>query len=151
MVSFYEAVKLALQRYTDFRGRSTKAEFWWWVLFYYGANIGAAVIDSFLTAGVLGILVFLGLIIPYWAVAVRRLHDTNRSGWWILVGLLPLVGIILLLVFFLQPSNTWETNKYNNISSYSEESKPQYCPQCGSTVRLNSTFCALCGHSIEAH
>ena len=99
MVSFSDAVKLGFQGYTDFRGRSIRAEFWWWLLFFYGVHTGAWLIDSFLTGGILGILVFLGLIIPYWVVAVRRLHDTNRSGWWILVGLIPLVGIILLLVF----------------------------------------------------
>ena len=150
MVSFSDAVKLGFQGYADFRGRSIRAEFWWWLLFYYGVHTGAWLIDSFLTGGVLGILVFLGLIIPYWAVAVRRLHDTNRSGWWILVGVVPFVGAVLLLVFFLLPSTTQKTNSYSNISSYPEESKPQYCPQCGSAIRLNSIFCAVCGDSTEA-
>ena len=81
MVSFSDAVRLGFQRYSDFRGRSAKAEFWWWMLFYYGVNIGASLIDSVLTRGVRGILVFLGLIIPYLSVAIRRLHDITRAGW----------------------------------------------------------------------
>ncbi|SVA70230.1 uncharacterized protein METZ01_LOCUS123084 [marine metagenome] len=111
MVSFPDAVKLGFQRCIEFTGRSTRAEYWWWSLFYLIAIFTTALIDGLI--GMYGILYwisFVGLLIPCWAVLVRRLHDTNKTGLWSLLVFVPFGGLILL-VFALQASDIG-TNKY---------------------------------------
>ncbi len=106
-------------RYADFNGKASRSEYWYYVLFYFIISIALAVIDSNLinptlgimavgdTAGRVGVLGFifsLALFIPSIAVAVRRLHDTGRTGWWLLISLIPLIGILVLLFFLIQKS-----------------------------------------------
>lgn len=102
-MGFTEAVRTVLtERYADFQGRAARPEYWWFVLFNLLVNIAIGIIAGILgeTVGsILSLLVMLALIIPGIAVTVRRLHDTDRSGWWILIALVPLVGAIVLLVF----------------------------------------------------
>lgn len=98
-MSFQEAVKVCLSKYADFNGRATRAEYWWFFLFV----ILAGAILSMLARPLAGVF-YLGTLLPWLAVAVRRLHDTDRSGWWLLVGFVPVVGTIVLLVFFTQKS-----------------------------------------------
>lgn len=70
------------------------------ILFYILIAVGLAIVESIVgSPGFLGMLLALGLLLPSIAVAVRRLHDTERSGWWLLIGFVPLVGGIVLLVF----------------------------------------------------
>ena len=91
-MSFVTAIKSGFANYLNFKGRATRSEFWWWTLF--------AVIVQILTTGfgdIAGIL-SLAILLPSIAAQIRRLHDTNRRGWWMLV---PIVS----LVFLLQPSN----------------------------------------------
>jgi uncharacterized membrane protein YhaH (DUF805 family) len=111
-VSFQEAVRTCLQRrYAEFGGRSRRSEFWFFVLFSAIVRTIANVIDAILhignanTGGPVSALVFLALLVPSLAVSVRRLHDTGRSGWWLLIALIPLVGIILLIVWWTQESH----------------------------------------------
>jgi uncharacterized membrane protein YhaH (DUF805 family) len=96
-----------LKKYADFTGRAPRAEYWWFVLFTIIGQIVALSLDSILgmsqTVGPYGpilCLYALALLIPSIAVGARRLHDTDRSGWWLLIGLIPLIGAIVLLVFF---------------------------------------------------
>ena len=96
---------MALKKYATFSGRARRKEYWFFVLFYVLISIVATVIDSMtgsfdptMGMGMLGLLVALALLIPSLAVAVRRLHDTDRSGWWVLLCLIPLIGGIWLLV-----------------------------------------------------
>ncbi|HLI65618.1 MAG TPA: DUF805 domain-containing protein [Caulobacteraceae bacterium] len=89
-----------LRKYVDFNGRAGKAEFWWFVLFYVVVYVVVAIIGGLIHVPALAGLVVLGLFLPNLAVAVRRLHDTNRSGWMYLIGLIPLVGFILLIVWW---------------------------------------------------
>lgn len=95
----------ALKKYAVFSGRSRRKEYWFFVLWYTIIIIGLGILDSILgtqTAkgiGLLGTLYGLALLIPSLAVTVRRLHDTGRTGWWILIGLIPILGWIVLLVF----------------------------------------------------
>ena len=82
-----------LKKYTEFSGRASRKEFWlfglWnWVIFFVLSLI----------IPILGSFYFLGILLPYWAVWVRRLHDTNRTGYWILISFIPLVGVIGMLV-----------------------------------------------------
>jgi uncharacterized membrane protein YhaH (DUF805 family) len=90
-----------LKKYVTFSGRARRTEYWMFLLFSVIASIVLSVVDGVIgTAPVLGALYSLGVLLPSLAVSVRRLHDTDRSGWWLLLGLIPLVGPIALLVFF---------------------------------------------------
>ncbi len=106
----------ALRKYAVFSGRARRREYWFFVLFYVLISIGLAIIDAVagLRIGEVGLLqglYGLAVLIPGLAVAVRRLHDTGRTGWWLLIILIPLIGAIVLLVFMFLDSEPGE-NKY---------------------------------------
>jgi uncharacterized membrane protein YhaH (DUF805 family) len=101
----------AMQRYFEFSGRSSRSEFWFFMLIYFIIYIVAALIDGFVFGtwqgqgfGILTLIVALVHLIPGLAVAVRRLHDTDRRGWWIFIALVPLIGTIWLIVLYCLPS-----------------------------------------------
>jgi uncharacterized membrane protein YhaH (DUF805 family) len=96
-----------LRKFADFSGRARRAEYWWFYLLVIVGYLMASIIDSLMgldgTVGPYGIitLVFgLAMLLPSIAAGVRRLHDTDRSGWWMLIAFVPLVGVIVLLVVF---------------------------------------------------
>jgi uncharacterized membrane protein YhaH (DUF805 family) len=98
----------ALKKYAVFSGRSRRMEYWYFVLFNIIVGIVLGAIDgllgtrgSVMGAGLLSGIYGLAILIPSLAVTVRRLHDIDRSGWWILIALVPLIGSIVLLVFAL--------------------------------------------------
>lgn len=108
-MDWYVAV---LKKYAAFSGRARRSEFWYFTLFNVLITIVLAIVDFETTRiGALTALYGLAVLIPGLAVEVRRLHDTNRSGWWLFIAFVPLVGAILLLVFFVQDSQTGE-NRY---------------------------------------
>jgi uncharacterized membrane protein YhaH (DUF805 family) len=101
-----------LKKYAKFDGRARRKEYWMFVLFNVLIAFGLGIIEALIgTGGFLGAVYALAVFIPNLAVAVRRLHDTGRSGWFLLIGLIPLVGVIVLIVFFVQDSqpgsNKW--------------------------------------------
>ncbi|MDP1616237.1 DUF805 domain-containing protein [Phenylobacterium sp.] len=103
-----EAVKYGLANYVNFEGRTGRATFWWWTLAVFLAAVVAGILDEALGAGGIepfGLLLVLGTFLPHLAMAVRRLHDTGRSGWWLLIVLIPLIGMLVLIFFYVQPSN----------------------------------------------
>ena len=117
-MQFHEAVSSGFKNYINFSGRATRSEFWYWTLFVSIVLILIAILEaSFFVATIsddgahpTGQVSFygtpitsiwaLGTFLPGLAVAVRRLHDTDRRGWWYLIGLIPLVGSIILIVFY---------------------------------------------------
>lgn len=100
-MSFGEAISSGFSNYVGFAGRAPRSEFWYWVLFVFILTILASVIDNAIIGmPIVGTIVSLGLLLPGIAVSVRRLHDIDRTGWWILIGLVPLVGAILLLIWY---------------------------------------------------
>lgn len=107
-----------LKKYAVFNGRARRQEFWTFLLFNLLALIVLVSIDGAVGladqsgAGLLSGLYALAVLIPGLAVAVRRLHDTNHSGWWLLVGVVPLVGVIILLIFLVRDSDGGE-NQYD--------------------------------------
>ena len=104
-MSFPDAVRHVLSHYADFSGRARRSEYWWFALFNLLVNLAAQLVDnSFNTTPLFELLVTLGLFVPALAVGVRRLHDIGRSGWWLLIGLIPLVGFIILIVWFVGDS-----------------------------------------------
>jgi uncharacterized membrane protein YhaH (DUF805 family) len=106
-MSFSEAVNSVLRQYATFRGRARRAEYWWFVLFSMLVSLVAGIIDAVLGTtmqsgvGFVGLVASLALLLPSLAVAVRRLHDTDRSAWWLLIALVPVAGAVVLLVFML--------------------------------------------------
>lgn len=97
----------AFRRYAEFSGRSRRRAYWFFVLFNLIVSFVLAGVDAALMgpdSGLLLPLYGLAALIPGIAVSVRRLHDIGRSGWWLLIGLIPLVGAIVLLVFYVQDS-----------------------------------------------
>jgi uncharacterized membrane protein YhaH (DUF805 family) len=92
-----------LKNYAGFSGRARRKEYWMFFLFNVIASGVLWVLDALVgTAPFLGGLYFLAVVIPGIAVTVRRLHDTGRSGWWLLIVLVPVIGSIALLVFMAQ-------------------------------------------------
>ncbi len=110
-MSFADAVRTCLSKYADFSGRARRSEYWYFFLFNVLVGIVASVLDNVLGtetgsgSGVIGGLASLALLLPSIAVGARRLHDISRSGWWLLIGLIPLVGWIVLIVWFVQDSH----------------------------------------------
>ncbi|MGC4837224.1 DUF805 domain-containing protein [Micromonospora vinacea] len=111
-MSFGAAIKSVFNQYVGFSGRARRSEYWWFALFTILVSIVTAILDSALgltfvegsTTGFIGLIASLALLLPSLAVAVRRLHDTDRTGWWLLIALVPFVGAIVLLVFFVLDS-----------------------------------------------
>jgi uncharacterized membrane protein YhaH (DUF805 family) len=107
-MNFGEAIKYGFSHYADFQGRSQRSGYWYWALF--GALVSFALnvlaggkTDNFF--GILGTVVSLGLFLPSLGYAVRRLHDINKSGWFVLFALIPFVGWIFLLVWYVKDSD----------------------------------------------
>ena len=99
--------------YANFEGRATRSEFWYFVLYILVITMVAKLIDVLFLNSMLGIashygatqLIFaLLLLIPYLAISVRRLHDIGKSGWWLLIGLVPIIGLFVLIYFYIQES-----------------------------------------------
>ena len=96
----------ALKKYADFSGRARRKEYWFFVLFNIIISVVLTVCDVFMgtysaaaSIGILTGIYTLAVLIPGIAVSVRRLHDTGRSGWWLLIVLVPLIGALVLLIF----------------------------------------------------
>ena len=110
---------IALKKYATFSGRSQRSEYWYYLLFYLIIYVVLILVDGMIGTtsksgiGILSGIFALGMLLPSLAVAVRRLHDTGRTGWWILINFIPLIGFIVLLVFFVQDSESG-ANKYGD-------------------------------------
>ncbi len=111
-MQFGEAISDGFSKYATFSGRSSRSAYWWWTLFYVLVIIGASIVDALINTAVIGGLIALAFIIPNLAVLVRRLHDVDHSGWWVLIGLIPLLGPIVLIVFACTASEP--PNKYGD-------------------------------------
>jgi len=127
-MDFMTAVKTCFSKYVTFSGRAQRSEFWWFALFTIVVNFILTIVDSTLfgtvttgagsfqaqtdmpfLSGIFGLAVFL----PSISVAVRRLHDTDRSGWWWWLILIPLIGFIVLIVFY-ATRGTAGANRFGN-------------------------------------
>jgi uncharacterized membrane protein YhaH (DUF805 family) len=111
-MGFSDAIRTCLSKYVTFDGRAVRSEYWYFALFIVIVQIVSTVIDNtVLGHPVLYVIAGLALILPSLAAGVRRLHDTDRSGWWLLISLVPLIGTILLIVWFCTPG-TPGANKF---------------------------------------
>ena len=112
-MSFTDAIKSVFSHYATFSGRARRSEYWWWSLF--AGLVGIVLETPFLIThkpafGMIYALWALATLLPNLALISRRLHDTGRSFWWVWISLVPLVGAIVLLVFFVTDSQS--DNKY---------------------------------------
>ena len=96
-LSFVDAIKICFNKYATFQGRASRAEYWWFFLFTFIVSAVTGFISEWLSYAA-----SIALLLPGIAVAVRRLHDTGRAGGWYFLNLVPLVGSIILIIWFLQ-------------------------------------------------
>jgi uncharacterized membrane protein YhaH (DUF805 family) len=104
-MSFIESVTYCLSNYFTVSGRGARSEYWWFVLACFLADVVGSIVDTASGHQILGPLISLATLIPTITAATRRLHDTDRSGWWQLIGIIPLIGWILLIVWLASRSN----------------------------------------------
>jgi uncharacterized membrane protein YhaH (DUF805 family) len=100
-MNFVDAIKTCFTKYADFKGCATRPEFWWWVLFTVIGSVALGVIHQNISAAF-----SLATLIPSIAVGTRRLHDVDKSGWWQLIGLIPLIGWAVMIYWCAQPGKT---------------------------------------------
>ena len=99
-MGFGQAISAGFSNYVNFSGRACRSEFWFWFLFIIIADIVAIIIDLALGIQLVSSLFGLVTIIPNIAIAIRRLHDLDRTGWWYLLVFIPLIGWIILLIWY---------------------------------------------------
>ncbi len=99
-MDFVTAVKTCFGKFATFEGRACRSEYWFFTLFLMLGSLVLTTLDIVLGIGVLSTIFSLIILIPSIAVSVRRLHDTDRSGWWYLLFLIPLIGVIVLIIWF---------------------------------------------------
>ena len=109
-MGFGQAIATCFRKYVDFTGRARRKEYWYWHLFYWLALIGLIVIDVLIATvrgpAVVTFLAILGLFLPTLAGTVRRLHDTDHSGWMMLISWVPIVGPIIFIVLMCKRGTT---------------------------------------------
>ncbi len=134
-MGFSEAIQSGFQNYVNFQGRSGRGAYWWWALFTLIVSVITGFIDRGLgsglvttpgaagvsgaTVGIVTSIASLILFLPSLAVLVRRLHDTDRSGWWVLINVIPVIGWIVMLFFLLQPGSLG-LNRYGSPAGTGE-------------------------------
>ena len=124
MMGFSDAVQnVLMNNYAKLNGRASRSEYWWFVLFNFIVNIVTFVIDLTLGSmitydmGYVGLIAFLALLLPTVSVSVRRLHDIGKSGWWILLAIIPIdnfIGIFVIIVFTIMEGEE-QPNQYGNV------------------------------------
>ena len=116
-MDFMTAVRTCLSKYVDFSGRARRSEFWYFILFNFIVQVVAGILDAILgtdfdtgSGGLISTVASLALFLPSIAVAARRLHDIDKSGWWQLIGIIPIVGWIIVIIWYATDSKA--DNKY---------------------------------------
>jgi uncharacterized membrane protein YhaH (DUF805 family) len=96
-MDFWQAIRSGFSKYANFSGRAPRSEFWFWTLFYCLAGIAASFVDRAIGLPVASGLFWLATLIPTLAVTVRRLHDLDRTGWWLLLFVVPAANFVLVV------------------------------------------------------
>jgi len=104
-MTFGESIKTCFSKYADFSGRASRSEYWWWFLFVVLVSAATGLISDKLTAGF-----SLAVLLPGIAVSVRRLHDIDKSGWFLLLNFIPVIGWVILLYWAVQEGR--EPNRF---------------------------------------
>lgn len=118
---FTQSISSGFSNYVNFSGRSGRSEYWYWILFYFIGYVVLAIIGGIIGAmisetvgGIIPLLFGLAVFLPSLAVAIRRFHDIDKSGWWVLISLIPIVGFLIVLYFMVQPSDEGE-NRFGSV------------------------------------
>jgi uncharacterized membrane protein YhaH (DUF805 family) len=104
-MTFGESIRTCFSKYADFSGRASRSEYWWWFLFLLLAGLAASVISDKLSA-----LLSVATVLPTLAVGARRLHDIDKSGWFQLLNLIPVIGWLILVYWAVQEGR--EPNRF---------------------------------------
>lgn len=104
-MTFGESIKTCFSKYAEFNGRASRSEFWWWFLFTFLVSAAAGMVSETLYG-----LFSLAVLLPSLAVGARRLHDTDRSAWFLLLCFIPIIGWIVMLVWAVQEAK--EPNRF---------------------------------------
>ena len=107
-MNWYLAV---LKKYATFSGRARRKEIWMFILINFIIMVILSALDMALGIGLLSGIYALAVLVPSLAVGARRLHDIGKTGWWQLVGLIPFIGLIVLIIFFVMEGNPGD-NQY---------------------------------------
>lgn len=108
-MTFMESIQTCFHKYSDFNGRASRAEFWWWVLFCFVVGCVCGLIADWL-----GSIASLALLVPNLAVSWRRLHDIGRAGGWFFIGLIPVVGTIIMIIWYVKPGEP-QPNRFGPV------------------------------------
>ena len=161
-MSFGQAIRSCWNKYFDFSGRARRSEYWWWKLFVFLGLIIFDIVDGLAGFGILSLLFLLAVILPSIAVEVRRLHDIDRSGWWYLLNFVPILGFIVLLIWYVRPGtdgpNRYGLNPLATAPDLGHENpsfddpgtdpSARYCPECGAENSVAGRFCRKCGGDL---
>ena len=178
MVSFPHAIKLAFSQYSKFDGRATRAEYWWFQLFFYPCYIFLIIPFVILSnyISIIAYAVFIPLLIPQVTVTTRRLHDISQSGWVQVIQYIPCVNIVgfFVIIYLCCKNSTTGSNyygpdprgdlqvdgSYRSEASYFDEtlvekssddsrSDEKQCRICYVSNQPNSKFCKQCGGPLD--
>jgi uncharacterized membrane protein YhaH (DUF805 family) len=105
-MGFGQAISSGFSNYVNFSGRAARSEYWYWFLFVVVASIVTVIIDNLIGHAITNPIFSLATLLPGLAVTVRRLHDLDKSGWFIFLGLIPIVGAIILIIWFCTQGTT---------------------------------------------
>jgi uncharacterized membrane protein YhaH (DUF805 family) len=108
-MTFGESISTCFSKYATFNGRAPRSEYWWFVLFTFLVSLATGMVSQTLSG-----LFSLAVLLPSLAVGVRRLHDIDKSGWFLLLGLIPIVGWIILIVWAAQEGK--EPNRFSAVA-----------------------------------
>jgi len=132
------SIKTCFQKYATFTGVASRPEYWWFILFQYLVYILSAILFK---SPALTLLWWVGTLLPMWSAGVRRLHDSGRSGWWLL---LPIVNLI-----FMCQATKINGNDYRfGIQSEGVTRSGSFCANCGNSLSVHDVFCKNCGTKI---
>jgi len=115
-MTFTKAIGHCFTQYATTSGRAGRAEYWYWVLFDSIAGIATMAVDAMLGVNALSILYDVAVFLPSIAVGVRRLHDIDRSGWWLMLSLVPILGWAVILIWACMPG-TDGPNRYGRAAA----------------------------------
>ena len=109
-MTFGKSISTCFSKYATFDGRASRPEFWWFFLFTFLASAAAGMVSETLSG-----LFSLAVLLPSLAVGARRLHDVDKSGWFLLLWLIPIIGWIILIVWAAQEGK--EPNRFSSAAS----------------------------------
>lgn len=109
-MTFGESISTCFSKYATFDGRASRSEYWWFFLFTFLVSVASSIVSETLSG-----LFSLGVLLPSLAVGARRLHDVDRSGWFLLLWLIPIIGWIVLFVWAAQEGK--EPNRFSSAAS----------------------------------